>query len=468
MSAASPNLNEGSVTRQLLRVSAPMTIGIFSVLAVGLADAFFLARVGQSELAALGFVYPVIVAISAFSVGLSSGANATFSQSRGGGRSETDVGILVLHAGFLGLVFGTTIALVMWWIAPMLFGLLGAQNTVLGNILAYLPWWLASFPLLVLTMILNAAFRAAGDSVTVAGLMVLTAVLNIALTPLLVFGWGFVPGLGMAGAGIATIVARAFVCGMVIVLAFRRDIFVLCKRPWRGLMHTTREVTGTALPAGGSRAINPAGMAVVTAAVATLGEAAVAGFGAASRIQGMSLVPFFALAAGLSPVVGQAWGAEKTDRARDAMRMAAVFTLGYGATLAAILVIFADPLARFMTASDGPAGYTADYLRFVGWSLAGYGMAVVSNAAMTGRSRAGWAMALSLSRITLVYIPFAWIGVMTFGYAGILGASAAANVFALWAALVVTWVTELGLSDARIVSGPGARLCATFDRKART
>ena len=465
MTQARSELNQGPVARQLARLSAPLSIGIFGVLAVGLSDAFFLARAGQTELTAIGFVYPVIVAVSAFSVGLSAGANTALSQARGREATDEAVAVLALHACILGACIGIMIAVSLWLMAPWLFSILGAEDRVLDAILSYLPFWIASFPILVVTMILNSAFRAAGDGLTAAMIMVITAVLNIALTPALIFGYGPMPEMGMAGAGLATLLARVFALSLAIVLALRRDMVVLTKRPFEGLWGSIREIFGVALPAGASRAINPAGMAAVTAAVATVGDVAVAGFGAASRVQAIALVPFFALAAGLGPVVGQAWGAGDEDRARAAMRAATVFVVIYGAALAAVLAFFADPLARLMTADEASAAYTADYLRFVGWSLVGYGLAVAANAAVTGRSRA--AVGLSLSLIGLLYIPVAWLGVLTLGYPGVLAAAVAANVGAFWGALIATSATRIGPTDTAVVRIPADRIVALAPTTAR-
>ena len=458
MSDRSENLTDGRVERQIVRISAPMSLGIFSVLAIGLADAYFLARAGDAALAAVGFVYPVIVAVTAFSVGLSAGANAALSQARGGERNAAAVSRLGLHATLLGLAAGLAIASVFWLAASPLFSALGAKGEVLDNILVYLPWWIASFPVLVVTMILNAAFRAAGDGVTAAAAMVVTAALNIGFTPVLIFGYGPLPAMGMEGAGLGTFLARAIALAGLGFLTLKRGMIAPGQQPFEGFSASAREIVGIALPAGLSRAINPAGLAVVTAAVATVGDVAVAGFGAASRIQAIALVPFFALASGLGPVVGQAWGAGDATRARSAMRSAAWFCVAYGGALAIVLTVFAQPIAAVMTAGNDPAPYTEQYLRFVGWSLAGYGLAVSANAAMTARSRAGWAMGLSLVRIGVFYIPLAWLGVLTIGYPGILAAAAVTNVAAFWAALVVTRATKIGPSGARPVRAPAEGL----------
>src|SRR6056297_1253232 len=124
------------------------------------------------------------------------------------------------------------------------------------------------------------------------------------------------------------------------------------------------------------------------------------------------------------------------------------------------LFVFADGLARIMTVRESAAGFTADYLRIVGWSLAGYGMIVTANAALTARSRAGWAMALSFGRIAVIYIPLAWLGVLTFGYDGILAAAVMANLGALWGALVFSRAGDIGPLDLAVIRNPANRISA--------
>lgn len=109
--AANPDdITRTPVARALLRISAPMSLGILGVLLIGLADAFFLARVGGTELAAIGFVYPVIVAVSAFAIGISAGANAALSQAIGRDAPPRHVARTAFHAAALGAAIGLAIA----------------------------------------------------------------------------------------------------------------------------------------------------------------------------------------------------------------------------------------------------------------------------------------------------------------------------------------------------------------------
>lgn len=431
-----------------------MSFGIFAVLSVGLADAYFLSQVGGAALAAVGFIYPVTTAITSLSIGLSAGANTALSQGVGRGDDDLSTQRLGLHAIGLGLALALVTALLVWLGYPWLFAALGAQAGVQAQIAGYMPVWAISFPFLVIMMVVNAVFRAHGDGLTAPIIMTLAAVINIALDPLLIFGMWGLPELGTQGAAIATTVGRVTAAAVALWIAWRRGLLGVCGEPFKGVYRSVKQVLHVGLPAAFSNAINPAGMALVTAAVATVGEAAVAGFGAATRVQSMALVPLLALSAGIGPVVGQNWGAEDKSRARSAMRCALLFCLGYGAFLAAVLGLFAENIAAVFAATEEDAGYAAQYLRYVGASLFGYGFVVVTNAAMNARDKPLWSMNLSLGRIFALYLPLAWVGALTLGYGGILAAAVIANVIAAWASVVVAKSTDLLSLNSPLVDAP--------------
>lgn len=439
----SQNLTEGPVWRALARVSAPMSFGILAVLSIGLADAYFLGQLGQAPLAAVGFIYPVTTAITSLAIGLSAGANAAVSQAIGRGGDFDDPVRLALHATGLAFALSVLVAVAFFFVAPLLFGWMGAGEAALGEARQYVPFWALSFPFLVLMMVINAVFRAHGDGATSAAIMILTALVNIAINPILIFGWGPIPQLGTEGAAIGTFIGRATGALAALVYAWKTGLLTVCSEPFAKLFQSFREVLTVGLPAAFSNAINPAGMALVTAAVATLGEAAVAGFGAATRVQSVALVALLALSAGIGPVVGQNWGADKQDRARKGVKLAWQFCVVYGLALGVVLTLFAEPIAGLFIDESEALRYTADYLRIVSWSLMGYGILVTANAAMNARSKALYSMGLSLSRIFVIYVPLAWLGVWALGYTGILFAAVAANVFAILGAVLCGRATGL-------------------------
>ncbi len=424
-------------------MSAPMSLGIFSVIAVGLADAYFLGKVSGAALAAVGFIYPVITAITSLSIGLSAGANAAISQYVGAGKSDEDTRRLGIHAIGLGALLASVIAIAIYLFYPPLFSSLGASDKVAIEIAAYMPLWALSFPFLVVMMIANSVFRAHGDGKTAPAIMVFAAFFGIALNPLFIFGWGPVPEMGTAGAALSTLVGRVVAMFAALWIAWRRGLLGFCGNILSGAYKSTSKILSVGLPASMSNAINPAGMALVTAAVATVGDAAVAGFGAAGRVQSIILVPLMALSAGIGPVVGQNWGAKETGRARSATAWAFGVSVAYGTIVGLALLLFAMPIAGLLAAGEEDLTYAAQYLRLVGLTMFGYGFVVIANAAMNARDKALWSMSLSLGRIFVVYLPLAWIGVSVFGYFGIVGAAAVANLAGAAAAVYAVYRTDL-------------------------
>ncbi|MGR3469193.1 MAG: MATE family efflux transporter [Shimia sp.] len=452
MASDTRSLTDGPVWRALAVMSAPMSLGILAVLSVGIADAIFLARYSDAALAAVGFIYPVTTAITSLSIGLSAGANAAISQGIGAGDNAECR--RALHAAGLGTALAVLAALAVWLAYPYLFAALGAQDAPMEAVRAYMPVWALSFPFLVLMMLLNAVFRAHGHGGLSAVIMVAAAVVNIALDPLLIFGLWVFPELGAAGAAWATLIGRVLAMGTALWIALQRGYIAVGKTPMKNLGQSARELARVGAPAAFSNAINPAGMAAVTAAVATVGAEAVAGFGAATRVQAIVIVPMLALSAGIGPVVGQNWGAEEWARAKRSLTWALGICLSYGLLVGALLLLLARPIAGLLTGGGAGTDQAALYLRFVGLSLFGYGFVVVANAAMNARSKAQWSMGLSLARIFAVYLPGAWLGVWVLGYSGILIAAVAANLLGALGALFAAYKT--GLLETSIPPSAGS------------
>ncbi|MDO5758778.1 MAG: MATE family efflux transporter [Rhodobacterales bacterium] len=442
--AARKTLNDGPVGRALWSVSAPMTIGILGVLSVGLSDAFFLARDGAVSLAGIGFAFPVMTALTSLSIGLSAGANTVISQAIGRGEAEDRRRRMTLHAMALALALSCSLAVIVWLAAPWLFAAMGADGPVLEAILGYMAYWCVSFPFLVSSMALNAVFRAGGRSGVAATTMLLQALLNIAMDPVLIFGLGPFPAMSMEGAGLATLLARIASSAGLTLFAWHGGVLQLNAAPWMDAKDSILRIVRVGAPAALSNAINPLGMAIVIGFVATISDTAVAGFGAATRVQGVLVVPMMALSSGIGPVVGQAWGANDPDRARAGLRLTHMSVAAIGVAVALFLALFADPIAALMTSGGDAQIYTASYLRIASWGYAGFGILITSNSAMYARDRALWSMGLSGTRIFALFVPMTWLGVQVAGYQGMIIGALAANLISAWLALIAVQSVGLG------------------------
>ena len=415
-----------------------MTVGVLAVMSVGLADAYFIGQLGELELAAISFIFPVTTALTSLGIGLSAGANALISQALGAGDGASSRRYAAQAIAWT-VALGACVAglgLALW---QPLFSLLQAQGDVLTPIGAYMRVWFPAFPLLTLLLVSNAAIRAHGNTLLPSAVMVLNAVFNIGLDPLLMFGWGPIPALGIAGAAGATLVAFA-IAAVAMFWPLFRAVKVTALRDFArpGYLETGRRLAHIGGPASLANALNPAGLSVVTAIVARFGPAAVAGFGVAGRIESFVLVPLLALSGSIGPVVGQNFGADKVGRAARAVGLSAAFCGAYGLLVALLLTLAVEPLVALFSASADVRAAAALYLRIVSWSFCGYGAVVVVNAALNARSRALASMSLSLGRIALLYIPLALLGAAWLGpagvYAGALLANLGAGGVALWLA----------------------------------
>lgn len=447
---AKRDLTTGSEGRRLLQLGGPMTLGVLGVISVGFVDALVLGQVGTTELAAVGFIYPLAIAFTSLSIGLSAGAAAVLSNDIGAERPAERTALQVFGLGAaVGLLAAAIIALAH---RPMLSAL-GASGDVYAAAIDYFAWWCASFPFLVAFMAIGSILRAHGDATAQAVLMVGMAAINIALTPIFVFGSSYgLPIDGAAGAGAATFVARVLALVAALAYAARLKRYLrACARPTEGLSPVAARLARVAGPSAASNAINPTGLALVTAAVATLGDAAVAGFGAATRVQSVLLVPMLALSGAIGPLVGQNWGAQLYDRARRGLAVAWAFSLAYGAVAGLALAVAAEPLLRLLTDDADAVAFGALYLRVVGWTLFGYGMLVITNGALNGREAPTPAFIASAARVVLVYVPLAWLGVTVAGEVGLVAAAAFANVAGAVFAVLAARSASLGVSAGDVV-----------------
>ncbi|MEO0635140.1 MAG: MATE family efflux transporter [Pseudomonadota bacterium] len=459
---ADRDLTKGSIAKHLMMLTSPMVVGVLSVMSIAIADSYFLGLVSSTHLAAISVVYPVSIVLSSLGIGLSAGANALVSQAIGSKSGDDKV----LSAHSVGIAFGCALLFtgLMYLAYPVIFSLMNAEGEVLELINMYVPIWLASFPPLILMMVLNACMRARGSTFIPASLMVLSAVMNIALNPLLIFGWGPVPALDMAGAAWSTLIARSLaVLAFVGVIIFWKRIFTLGCFVTGSWWRSGKDLANVGAIAAMSNAVNPLGRAIITGFVASLGEDLVAGFGAASRIQSLAIVPLLALSGSISAVVGQNWGAGEKERVSRSVVESSAFCIGYGLVVATFLLFSAEWIAGFFSDKEQVIAAAAQYMRWVSWSFLGYGILICINSSMNARGRPIPSFGVGLARVFAVYVPLAWLLQSALGYSGVLIAAIAANFFGATANI---WVaSRYGVLQLKALPNLFHRSTSRTDRK---
>ncbi|MEL6816377.1 MAG: MATE family efflux transporter, partial [Cyanobacteria bacterium J06598_3] len=293
----------------------------------------------------------------------------------------------------------------------------------------YMQVWYFGMVFLVVPMVGNSAIRASGDTGTPSIIMTISAGFNILLDPLLIFGMAGLPELGLVGAALATVIARALtLIASLLVLQFKEHMLSDHLPDLEETLWCWRDVLSVGLPAAGANMINPISIGVITSMLATHGPLAVAGFGVASRVESFAMIALIALGASLGPFVGQNWGAGKFERVRLALHQSYLFCLGWGVLAAIVLAAIAPRIATLFNADPQVVAIATTYLRVVPLSYGTAGIIQAASSAFNALGKPIPAVILTVLRMFVLYIPLAYIGSQWFGPIGIFGAATIANV----------------------------------------
>lgn len=428
MNAPKPMLTEGPVGRHLVDMTVPVLFGITMMMAQSLIDTWFIGRVGVAELAAFGFGYPILMIVTSVAIGLGAGTSSVVARAIGANdhrrarRLTTDSLLL----SFLITAFVSAIGIAT--IGP-LFRLLGAPDDLMPLIRGFMTILYSGVPFIVVGMVGMASMRATGDTRLPSALMILASILNVILDPILIFGVGPIPAMGLNGAAMAALIARASIfVGTLYLMRHRLDMVSFDKPDPVELRSSWRDILHVGIPAAGTNVIVPVGAAVITAMIARFGADAVAGFAVASRLESTMLVMYYALSAIIGPFVGQNYSAGNEKRILHSLWLCTVFCLASGLVIAAFLASMSGILPGLFSDSETVQGVTATFLWLVPISYGTYGMVMVMNASFNGLGHPMPGVYISLCRIVVLYVPLALIGMRLFGIAGIFAAYAIANV----------------------------------------
>ena len=210
MASQTARLTEGSVGRHLVAMSVPVLFGIFTMMLQSFIDMWFIGRVGDRELAALSFAFPVLMVGTSVAIGLGAGTSSVVARAIG---AHDHRRARRLATDSLILSFGITAAMSLigyLTIAP-LFRLLGAPEDMIPLIAGYMNILYAGVPFVVVGMVGMSSMRATGDTRLPSLLMVMTSVMNIILDPILIFGVGPIPAMGLNGAAMAALLSRLII-----------------------------------------------------------------------------------------------------------------------------------------------------------------------------------------------------------------------------------------------------------------
>src|SRR5690554_526358 len=430
-------LTQEAIGPTLMHMTLPMILGMFITLSFSLVDTFFVSMMGTEALSAISFTFPVTFTMMSLAIGLSIGTSAVVAKCIGRGDMDRAREASTVTT-YVAILSAAVLAAIGYFLMEPIFRLMGAPDYLMALIRQYMDIWLPTSVLLVAMVCGNAVLRANGDTRTPSLVMAGAGLINAVFDPLLIFGWGPVPAMGMQGAALASLASWMVAVGWLFhVLVIRRGLISPSLPSLKVFRGSSREMLKIGIPASGANMLTPVAAGIMTAIVATYGETAVAAFGVGSRLESIACLVILALSMTLPPLVSQNFGAGRLDRVEEACRLAMRFIFGWQLVIYAILVAFGAPIARVFTQNPEVASIIQLYLWIVPLSYSFQGIVILCNSALNALHRPMIALYLSIARFFVFYVPLAWLGSVLYGLPGFFVGALLGNI----ATALVSWVS---------------------------
>ncbi|MFB6135849.1 MAG: MATE family efflux transporter [Halobacteriaceae archaeon] len=409
--ADQPNLTEGALARPFLRLAGPLVLTQFLEVAVSTTDLLVLGAFSAHAVAALGVALPAAFLLIAVGVGFATGGSilvAQYTGSEGEQAATTVAGQTLWLVVAVGVVVG---AVGILGTRPLLSVMPAESETatqVLPLAAEYLHVLFAGTPVVFGFIALGALFRGAGDSRTPMLLTALVVAVNVALDPLLVFGLGPVPQLGVEGAAIANVAAR--VIGLVagaLVLA-RVDVFDVSLADFRPDVGVVGDITRLAIPSALEESASALALVALAGVVVTFEPSVVAAYGVGDRVVSLVFLPMIGVSQATNTVVGQNLGAERPARARRGVLLAIAAVAVPVLPLAVLTGAFPEAVAGLVLSSAAEAEtvrFAGEFLRIAAVDFVFMGTLHVVLGGLRGAGNTRTALWISLATLWGLRLP---------------------------------------------------------------
>ncbi|MBN2171583.1 MAG: MATE family efflux transporter [Candidatus Krumholzibacteriota bacterium] len=455
---AGRDMTHGSLTRHLLAVAWPIMLSWLLQTLHNLVDAFWLGRLGKEALVAPTITMNVVFIAIALAMGLGMGGTTLVSQYRGAGR-EPEMRRAGGQTLLLLSVVGTVVAVLGLFLSEPILRLLQTPADAFDGTLVYLRWILAGMPFMFAFFVYQGIHTGMGDTIRPMQINAITVALNVVLDPLLIFGPGPLPALGVAGAAIATCAARlvASVIGLHRLFTGSHG-FRLRAADLRWEPRMAARIARVGLPLSLGQAGTALGFTLLIGIVNTFGSAVTAAFGIGNRIVHMAMVPAHGFSQANATAVGQSLGAGKPERAARSVRRAALLIGLVLAPITVLMAFFGADISRLFVDDPEVVRYGADLFRIISPSVFAFGFVMVLFGSFQGAGHTMPMLVLNLSRLWLLRIPCAWLlaVVLAMGPGGLWWAMFLSNTVTALAALVWfsrgTWKRKVIEEEPEVVA----------------
>jgi MATE family multidrug resistance protein len=386
----------------VFKLAWPVMVSMLSFTLMSVVDTLFVARLGTAPLAAVGFASTLVFTSQSFGGGLMAGLRVVVAQLHGAGEHER--GIIAAWQGlWLATGFGLLVAL-LCLAGPSVFGWLGASETVATYADEFFSIRILGAPVVLVTMGLSSWFQGRGDTRTPMNATLLANGLNIILDPILIFGLGPVPALGVSGAAIATVTS---LCVGVIYLLWRSADGLRSVSPALDLP-LQREIWRIGGAMGVRYFLEMCSFSIFAAMLASVGAIHLAAHVIGVRIVSMSFLPGHAISEATGVIVGQLIGAGQSLRTWTAYRSAVKLCLGVMGSCGLVFVLAPHWLLMPFDVEPMVLNVAMDLLFIAAITQLFDAYVMAAHGALNGAGDTRFVMISSVAVTWLVKLPIAW------------------------------------------------------------
>lgn len=427
-----------ALRRAIFLLAVPMILELVMESAFAIVDIYFVGKLGASAVATVGLTETYLFLLYSLAMGLATAVTAIIARRTGEGKSE-EAGKAAIQSIFIGILCSVPFAIAGIFYAKELLTLMGADAWSIENGYRYTQWMLGGNLVIVLLFVINAVFRGAGDAAIAMRVLWIANIINMALDPLLIFGLGPFPALGIEGAAVATTIGRAVGVGIQLWTLFRggKHIRVLLSYlAWdaKVMMHIVK----TSLGGVGQMIVGMTSWIFLVRILADIGADAVAGSTIALRIMMFSMMPAWGLSNAAATLVGQNLGAGYPDRAESAVWKIGFCNMGFLVCVALVYFFYNRELMTLFTHDAGVIGIGAEWLRILSYSYFVYGWWMVSGQAFNGAGDTNTPTKINLVFFWLIQIPLCYFLAIKLGWEhmgvfwGVFFSETSVGLFTLW------------------------------------
>lgn len=430
---------EGRIFNSLFSLAVPIILANILQTAYQLIDTFWLGRLGAYAVAAVSISFPLLFLVLSLGSGLTLAGTVLVSQYKG---AQDQKMVDFNSSQTISLIFFISLLLsvISYFSAEPLMKLIGAGPEILALSVSYFKVSSLGFVFLFMFFSFQSLMRGIGNVMLPVYIILFTVFLNLILDPLFIYGYGPIPGYGVAGAAVASIVTQALsaAIGLFILYKGKSGIKINSKEMFPHLI-TLKRIVKLGVPASIEQSTRALGMTMMVVLVTGFGSEVVAAYGIGARILSFIVIPALGLAIATTSLVGQNIGAIKIKRAEKVAHMSSQIAF-FGLTgMGLIMFLLAKPLTAFFIPNDPEVIEDAAlFIKIMAPSFGLLGVQQVLNGVFNGAGFTKASMLISILNLWIIRFPLAYLlsHKTLIGYEGIWWAFPVSNAVAAVVAFI--------------------------------